>query len=101
MIIRENKQFRGNGMVRKNRRSLHYAPPDFLLRSVALINCMRLSLRRAANVVVAGSAKKEIRVGSGRDDNSALAARASVRNTCTPIELSSRPERSAVEGPAV
>jgi len=27
----------------RNRRSLHYAPPDFLSRSVALINCMRLS----------------------------------------------------------
>ena len=32
----------------KNRRSLHYAPPDFLLRVVALANFMRLSLRKAA-----------------------------------------------------
>jgi hypothetical protein len=30
---------------------------------------MRLSLRRAAHVVVASSAKQEIRVRSGRDDN--------------------------------
>jgi hypothetical protein len=41
----------------KNRRSLHYAPPDFLLRPVALMICMRLSLRRAAHVVVASCAK--------------------------------------------
>jgi hypothetical protein len=41
----------------KNRRSLHYAPPDFLSRPVALGICMRLSLRRAAHVVVASSAK--------------------------------------------
>jgi hypothetical protein len=40
-----------------NRRSLHYAPPDFLLRPVVLGICMRLSLRRAAHVVVASSAK--------------------------------------------
>jgi hypothetical protein len=38
-------------------RSLHYAPPDFLSRLVALMICMRLSLWRAANEVVAGSAK--------------------------------------------
>jgi hypothetical protein len=31
---------------------------------------MRLSLRRAAQVDVASSAKQEIRVRSGRDDNS-------------------------------
>jgi hypothetical protein len=52
----------------KNCRSLHCAPPDFLSRSVALMDCMRLSLKRAAHVVVAGSAKQEIRVRSGRDD---------------------------------
>ena len=40
---------------REDCRSLHYAPPDFLLRLVALMNGMRLSLGRAANVVVAGS----------------------------------------------
>jgi hypothetical protein len=31
--------------------------PDFLSRTVALIDCVRLSLRRAAYVVVAGLAK--------------------------------------------
>jgi hypothetical protein len=31
--------------------------PDFLWRPVALVICMRLSLWRAAHVVVAGSAK--------------------------------------------
>jgi hypothetical protein len=36
-----------------NRRSLHCAPPDFLWRPVALRICMRLSLRRAAQVDVA------------------------------------------------
>ena len=40
-----------------NRRSLHYAPPDFLWRPVALRLCMRLSSRRTAHVVVASSAK--------------------------------------------
>jgi hypothetical protein len=39
------------------RRSLHYAPPDFLWRPVALRICMRLSLRRAAHVDVVSSAK--------------------------------------------
>jgi hypothetical protein len=36
----------------KNRGSLHYAPPDFLSRTVALIYCVRLSLRRAACVAL-------------------------------------------------
>jgi hypothetical protein len=40
-----------------NRRSLHYAPPDFLSRLVALRICIRLSLRRAVYVDVASSAK--------------------------------------------
>jgi hypothetical protein len=39
------------------RGSLHCAPPDFLSRSVALINFMRFSLRKTAHVVVASSAK--------------------------------------------
>jgi hypothetical protein len=42
---------------RQNCRSRHYAPPDFLWRLVALMNSMRLSLWRAARVVVASSAK--------------------------------------------
>jgi hypothetical protein len=44
-------------LLRSNCGSLDFAPPDFLLRPVALINCVRLSLRRAANVVVVSSAK--------------------------------------------
>jgi hypothetical protein len=42
---------------KRNRRSLHCAPPDFLSRTVALIDSVRLSLRRAAYVVVAEIAK--------------------------------------------
>jgi hypothetical protein len=38
-------------------RSLHYAPPDFLSGTVALMDPVRLSLRRAAYVAVAGIAK--------------------------------------------
>jgi hypothetical protein len=38
------------------------APPDFPSKSVALIESMRLSLRRAAHVVVGGGARWEIRV---------------------------------------
>jgi hypothetical protein len=49
-------------------RSLHYAPPDFLSNPVALMKFVQLSLRRAAFVVVAGSARQEIRVRFGRDD---------------------------------
>src|ERR1700727_2591326 len=48
----------------RNRRSLHYAPPDFLSRVVALFHGMRLSVERAAHVVVAGIARYEIRVRS-------------------------------------
>ena len=40
-----------------NRRSLHFAPPDFLLRAVALINFMRFPLRKTAPVVLASAAK--------------------------------------------
>ena len=36
----------------RNRRSLHSAPPDFLLRVVALAEFVRLSLRKAAYVDV-------------------------------------------------
>jgi hypothetical protein len=48
---------RNGGYVKRDRRSLHRAPPDFLCRPVALMVCMRLSLRRAAHVAVASSAK--------------------------------------------
>jgi hypothetical protein len=40
--MRENRK--------ENRRSLHYATPNFLLRLVALANFMRLSLGKAARV---------------------------------------------------
>jgi hypothetical protein len=39
------------------KRSLHYAPPDFLLRSVALSIFMRFPLRETARVVLASTAK--------------------------------------------
>src|ERR1700719_3504475 len=49
---------------RRNRRSLHYAPPDFLWNLVALANFVRLSLRKAAYVVVASAPRSEIWVRS-------------------------------------
>ena len=48
----------------ENRRSLHYAAPDFLWNLVALANFMRLSLRKGADVVLASTAWQEIRVRS-------------------------------------
>jgi hypothetical protein len=48
----------GQSSLRGRELQIHCAPPpDFLSRFVALMICMRLSLRRAADVVVAGSAK--------------------------------------------
>jgi hypothetical protein len=44
--------------------------PDFLLVLVALVNFMRLSLLKAAHVALSCAAWQEIRVRSGRDDNS-------------------------------
>ena len=41
---------------KRNRRSLHYATPDFLSGLVALANFMRLSLRKAALAVIASAA---------------------------------------------
>jgi hypothetical protein len=55
---------------RVNSRSLHYAPPDFLWNLVALANFMRLSLRKGAHAASSSAAWQEIRVRSGRDDNS-------------------------------
>ncbi len=52
-----------------NSRSLHYAPPDFLLNFVTLANFMRLSLRKGAYAALSSDAWQEIRVRSGRDDN--------------------------------
>ena len=51
----------GRPMGAKN---FHYATPDFLLRSVALSNFMRLSLLKAAHAVVSSAAWQEIRVRS-------------------------------------
>ena len=49
--------FRGRVRTGKeNSRSLHCAPPDFLLRVVALRKSMRLSPGRAACLVVASGA---------------------------------------------
>src|SRR5580698_1318930 len=51
-------------------RSLHYATPDFLLILVALMHFMRPSLRKGAHAAMSCAAWQEIRVRSGRDDNS-------------------------------
>jgi hypothetical protein len=45
----DEKSLREN---QRNRRSLHYATPDFLSRLVALASFMRLSLPKAAHVDV-------------------------------------------------
>jgi hypothetical protein len=55
---------------KQNSRSLHYATPDFLSNLVALAKFMRLSLRKAAHAAMSSAAWQEIRVRSGRDDNS-------------------------------
>jgi hypothetical protein len=46
-----------------NRRSLGFAPPDFLWDLVALSHFMRPSLRKGAHAVSSGPASQEIRVG--------------------------------------
>jgi hypothetical protein len=55
---------------RVNSRSLHYAPPDFLLNLVALSHFMRPSLRKGARAALYSAAWQEIRVRFGRDDTS-------------------------------
>jgi hypothetical protein len=60
-------------VVWQEEQSLHYAPPDFLLRLVALMNFMRLSPRRAAHVAIVS--RREVGnpgTLSGQDDNSVL-----------------------------
>ena len=79
-----------------HRRSLHYATPDFLWNLVALVHFMRPSLRKGAHAAVSSDAWQEIRVRSGRDDNLSGNAKYGFQD-----ELSSRPERSVVEGSAV
>jgi hypothetical protein len=74
-------------ILKKHRRSLHYATPDFLLRLVALANFMRLSLMKAAHVVASCAAWQEIRVRSGptarrgRRDDKSVAGRESFLTT--------------------
>jgi hypothetical protein len=53
-----------------NCRSLHYATPDFLLDLVALSQFLRPSLRKGAYAALSSAAWQEVRVPSGRDDNS-------------------------------
>jgi hypothetical protein len=61
-------RFWRTGCGSTNCRSLHFATPDFLWRLVALIKCMRLSLRKGAPVALSGAAWQEIRVRFGRDN---------------------------------
>jgi hypothetical protein len=62
--------------VKRNRRYIHFATPDFLLILVALPNFMRPSLRKGAYADLSSASWQEIRVRSGptarrgrRDDN--------------------------------
>jgi hypothetical protein len=57
-----------DGARKVNRRSLHYATADFLWKLVALVNIMRLSLKKGAHAVLSDAAWHDIRVRSGRDD---------------------------------
>ena len=59
---------RENVVGMENRRSLHYAPPDFLWNLVALVQSVRPSLRKGAYAALSSAAWQEIRVRSGRDD---------------------------------
>src|SRR5580698_11348722 len=66
--LRENSRiWEGRGA---HRRSLHFATPDFLWDLVALLHFMRPSLRKDAHAAASSAAWQEIRVRSGRDDNS-------------------------------
>jgi hypothetical protein len=49
---------------KRNSRSLHYAPPDFLWNLVALAHSMLLSLTKAAHAAMSSAAWQEIRVRS-------------------------------------
>jgi hypothetical protein len=96
---------RGCVRTRKgNRRSLHYATPDFLLSLVALAILMRLSLTKAAYVAMSSAALQKIRVRSGRDHKVVAGKYQIFHGESSPTfvaTLSSRPERSVVEGSAV
>src|ERR1700735_586923 len=68
--LRENSRiWEGRGA---HRRSLHYATPDFLLILAALMHFMRPSLRKGSHAAMSSAAWQEIRVRSGRDDNSVM-----------------------------
>jgi hypothetical protein len=54
----------------KGKQQVHYATPDFLRRLVASANFMRFSLQKTAHAALSSAAWQEIRVRSGRDDNS-------------------------------
>jgi hypothetical protein len=56
--------------TKRNSRSLHYATPDFLWNLVALCDFVRPYLRKGAYADLSSAAWQEIRVRSGRDDNS-------------------------------
>jgi len=49
-------------MAEKHRRSLGFAPPNFLLKLMALMNFMRFSLRKGAHATLSSTAWQEIRV---------------------------------------
>ena len=80
----------------RNSRSLHCATPHFLFRSVALANFLRLPLREAAYVAAGAAAMQES--GSAPVGMTILFG---YQHPGPQTNLSSRPERSAVEGPAV
>jgi hypothetical protein len=102
-FLRRNKYLSGKHWLTReiNRRSLHCATPDFLWNFVASANFMRLSLRRGAFAVLSSAAWQEIRVRCGRDDKFVAKTELSQRIVAFKIDLSSRPKRSEVEGPAV
>jgi hypothetical protein len=67
-----------------------------------LANIMRLSLTKGAHAAVSSAAWQEIRVRSGRDDKSHATPSIQWEIGTFPVtNLSSRPERSVVERPAV
>jgi hypothetical protein len=55
--IRQDRALLEEWLQRRELQIPPLGPPDFLSRPVVLMTCMRFSLRRAAHVVVASSAK--------------------------------------------
>jgi hypothetical protein len=64
---------------------------------VALANFMRLSLQKGAHAALSSAAWQEIRVRSGRDDNSVvdLTVFLSTRDATTSLQQNCRLDRSA------